>query len=79
MYEEFTMTLGELRPGEKAKVVSIGTTGVMRQRILYMGVTPNVQVQLIKIAPLGDPVEITVRGYQLSLRKSEAALIQVQK
>ncbi|HKL58325.1 MAG TPA: ferrous iron transport protein A [Sphaerochaeta sp.] len=73
------MTLGELRPGEKAKVVSIGTTGAMRQRILDMGVTPNVQVQLIKIAPLGDPVEITVRGYQLSLRKREAALIQVQK
>lgn len=73
------MTLGDLRPGEKAKVVSIGTTGAMRQRILDMGVTPNVQVQLIKIAPLGDPVEITVRGYQLSLRKSEAALIQVQK
>lgn len=73
------MTLGELRPGEKAKVVSIGTTGAMRQRILDMGVTPNVEVQLIKIAPLGDPVEITVRGYQLSLRKSEAALIQVQK
>ncbi len=73
------MTLGELRPGEKAKVVSIGTTGAMRQRILDMGVTPNVQVQLVKIAPLGDPVEITVRGYQLSLRKSEAALIQVQK
>ena len=73
------MTLGELRPGEKAKVVSIGTTGAMRQRVLAMGVTPNVQVQLIKIAPLGDPVEITVRGYQLSLRKSEAALIQVRK
>jgi len=73
------MTLGELRPGEKAKVVSIGTTGAMRQRILDMGVTPNVEVQLIKVAPLGDPVEITVRGYQLSLRKSEAALIQVQK
>ncbi|HHT81573.1 MAG TPA: ferrous iron transport protein A [Sphaerochaeta sp.] len=73
------MTLGELRPGEKAKVVSIGTTGAMRQRILDMGVTPNVEVQLIKIAPLGDPVEITVRGYQLSLRKSEAALIQVRK
>ncbi len=73
------MTLGELRPGEKAKVVSIGTTGAMRQRILDMGVTPNVQVQLIKIAPLGDPVEITVRGYQLSLRKREAALIQVEK
>ena len=73
------MTLGELRPGEKAKVISIGTTGAMRQRILDMGVTPNVQVQLVKVAPLGDPVEITVRGYQLSLRKSEAALIQVQK
>ena len=70
--------LGELRPGEKAKVVSIGTTGAMRQRILDMGVTPNVQMQLIKIAPLDDPVEITVRGYQLSLRKREAALIQVE-
>ncbi|MGB4406187.1 MAG: ferrous iron transport protein A [Sphaerochaeta sp.] len=72
------MTLSELQPGEKAKVVSIGSTGAMRQRILDMGVTVGVQVQLIKIAPLGDPVEITVRGYQLSLRKSEAALIQVQ-
>ena len=72
------MTLSELRPGDKAKVVSIGSTGAMRQRILDMGVTVGVQVQLIKIAPLGDPVEITVRGYQLSLRKSEAALIQVQ-
>ncbi len=73
------MTLGELRPGDKAKVISIGSTGAMRQRILDMGVTPNVQVQLIKIAPLGDPIEITVRGYQLSLRKSEAELIQVQE
>lgn len=73
------MTLSELRPGERATVVSIGTTGAMRQRILDMGVTPNVSVQLIKVAPLGDPVEITVRGYQLSLRKSEAALIQVKK
>jgi len=73
------MTLGELRPGEQAKVVSIGTTGAMRQRILDMGLTPNVQVKLIKIAPMGDPVEITVRGYQLSLRKSEAAQIQVEK
>ena len=73
------MTLGELKPGETAKVVAIGTTGAMRQRILDMGVTPNVQVQLIKVAPLGDPVEITVRGYQLSLRKSEAAFIEIEK
>jgi Fe2+ transport system protein FeoA len=72
------MTMGDLRPGQKARVLSIGTQGAMRQRILDMGITPNVAVELIKVAPLGDPLELSLRGYQLSLRKSDAALIEVE-
>ncbi|WP_321302073.1 ferrous iron transport protein A [uncultured Sphaerochaeta sp.] len=72
------MTLGSLRPGDKARVLSIGTQGALRRRILDMGITPSVVVQLIKVAPLGDPLELTVRGYQLSLRKQEASLIEVE-
>lgn len=73
------MTLGDLRPGEKGRVLGIRTVGAMRQRILDMGITTKVEVQLVKVAPLGDPLEITVRGYQLSLRKSEALLIDIEK
>nr|WP_321306123.1 ferrous iron transport protein A [uncultured Sphaerochaeta sp.] len=72
------MTLGSLRPGDRARVLSIGTQGALRRRILDMGITPSVVVQLIKVAPLGDPLELTVRGYQLSLRKQEASLIEVE-
>ncbi len=73
------MTLGSLRPGDRARVLSIGTQGALRRRILDMGgITPRVVVQLIKVAPLGDPLELTVRGYQLSLRKQEASLIEVE-
>ena len=72
------MTIGSLRPGDKARVLSIGTQGALRRRILDMGITPSVVVQLIKVAPLGDPLELTVRGYQLSLRKQEASLIEVE-
>ncbi|MGH0053910.1 MAG: FeoA family protein, partial [Sphaerochaetaceae bacterium] len=60
------MTLGALRPGDRARVLSIGTQGALRQRILDMGITPRVIVEMIKVAPLGDPLELTVRGYQLS-------------
>lgn len=73
------MTLGELRPGQRARVLSIGTQGMLRQRILDMGITPSVEVQLVKVAPLGDPLEITVRGYQLSVRKNDALLIEVEQ
>ena len=58
------MTMGDLRPGQKARVLSIGTQGAMRQRILDMGITPKVVVELIKVAPLGDPLELGIRGYQ---------------
>ncbi|NLK05263.1 MAG: ferrous iron transport protein A [Spirochaetales bacterium] len=73
------MTLGELRPGERARVLSIGTQGAMRQRILDMGITSKVEIQLIKVAPLGDPLDLSLRGYNLSLRRHDAALIEVEK
>jgi Fe2+ transport system protein FeoA len=72
------MTLGSLRPGDRARVLSIGTQGALRRRILDMGITPSVVVQLIKVAPLGDPLELTVQKYQLNLRKQEASLIEVE-
>lgn len=72
------MTLKEMKPGQSGQVVSIGESGPLKRRIMDMGITPGVEVQVVKVAPLGDPVEIRVRGYELSLRKEEAARIQVQ-
>jgi ferrous iron transport protein A len=73
------MTLKDLKPGEKGKVVGIGEKGPMRRRIMDMGVTPGAEVKVIKVAPLGDPIEINIRGYELSLRKDEAAQIEISK
>lgn len=72
------MTLKELKPGQQGKVTSIGTTGPMKRRIMDMGVTPGVEVKVVKVAPFGDPIEINVRGYELSLRKDEAAQIEIE-
>lgn len=72
------MTLKELKPGEAGTVISIGEKGPMRRRIMDMGVTPGAEVKVIKIAPLGDPIEVNIRGYELSLRKDEAQQIQVK-
>ena len=72
------MTLRDLKPGQQGKVTSISTTGAMKRRIMDMGVTPGVEIRVVKVDPLGDPVEVNVRGYELSLRKDEAAQIQVQ-
>ena len=72
------MTLRDLKPGQQGKVTSISTTGAMKRRIMDMGVTPGVEIRVVKVAPLGDPVEVNVRGYELSLRKDEAAQIRVQ-
>ncbi|NCC89302.1 MAG: ferrous iron transport protein A [Spirochaetia bacterium] len=60
-------------------MLTIGTQGAMRQRILDMGITPKVEIQLIKVAPLGDPLDLSLRGYNLSLRRHDAALIEVEK
>ena len=72
------MTLSEMKPGQQGKVTSVGSAGAMKRRIMDMGVTPGVEIKVIKVAPLGDPIEVNVRGYELSLRKDEAAQIEVQ-
>ncbi|MBQ6735201.1 MAG: ferrous iron transport protein A [Lachnospiraceae bacterium] len=70
-------TLKEVRVGETVKVEKLTGEGPVRRRIMDMGVTKGVEIYVRKVAPLGDPVEITVRGYELSVRKDEAACIQV--
>lgn len=72
------MTLKDLKPGEEGVVASIGEKGPVRRRIMEMGVTPGVSVKVIKVAPLGDPIEVNIRGYELSLRKEEASQIQMK-
>ncbi|MBO7163739.1 MAG: ferrous iron transport protein A [Spirochaetaceae bacterium] len=72
------MTLRDLKPGETAKVVTINAEGAFKRRIMDMGITTGVSIKLVKVAPLGDPVEVTVRGYQLSLRKEEAASLEME-
>ena len=72
------MTLDEVAVGNSCTVSKLGDTGEIRRRILDMGITEGAQVKVCKVAPLGDPIELTVRGYQLSLRKSDAARIVVQ-
>ena len=70
-------TLKEAKPGDAVRVVKIGGGGPVKRRIMEMGITKGVEVQVRKVAPLGDPVEVTVRGYELSLRKADAELIEV--
>ena len=72
------MTLKDLKPGEEGMVKSIGEKGVIRRRLMDMGITPGVKIKLIKVAPLGDPMEVLIRGYSLSLRKSEANGIEIE-
>jgi ferrous iron transport protein A len=69
--------LVDLKVGEVGKVTSFENQGMARRRLLDMGITRGVNVKLVKIAPLGDPIEIEVRGYNLSLRKSEAKEIKI--
>lgn len=73
------MTLRDLKPGEAGTVISIGEKGPLKRRIMDMGITQGVSVKVVKVAPLGDPIEINIRGYELSLRKDEAAQIEVSR
>ncbi len=73
------MTLSELKPGQGGKITSIGEKGPMRRRLMEMGVTPGIEVKVIKVAPLGDPMEVNIRGYELSLRKEEATQIVISQ
>ena len=71
-------TLRQVQVGEDVKVVKIHGEGAVKRRIMDMGVTKGVQVHVRKVAPLGDPVEITVRGYELSILKGDAEMIEVE-
>ena len=71
-------TLKETSVGETVKVVKLNGSGPVKRRIMYMGITKGVDVFVRKVAPLGDPVEVTVRGYELSLRKADAEMIEVE-
>ena len=71
-------TLREVRIGESARVVKVHGEGALRRRIMDMGITKGVEITVRKVAPLGDPIEITVRGYELSLRKDDAGMVEVE-
>ena len=71
------LRLNQVRIGRSVRVVRVLGEGALRQRILDMGLTKNAEVKVLKMAPFGDPIEISVRGFQLSLRKAEAACIEV--
>ena len=70
-------TLKEIKPGETVAVTTFNGTGALRRRLMDMGITKGTKIFVRKVAPLGDPIEVTVRGYELSLRKSEAESIEV--
>ena len=71
------MTLKEAAIGMTVSVTKVGGEGALKRRIMDMGITKGVSITVRKVAPLGDPIEITVRGYELSLRKQDAELIEV--
>ncbi|MGN0372866.1 MAG: ferrous iron transport protein A [Enterocloster sp.] len=71
-------TLREVKCGETVKVMKIHGEGAVKRRIMDMGITKGTGVFVRKVAPLGDPIEVTVRGYELSLRKADAEMIEVQ-
>ena len=71
-------TLRDAKIGETVKVVKLHGEGAIKRRIMDMGITKGTDVYVRKVAPLGDPVEFTVRGYELSLRKADAEMIEVQ-
>jgi Fe2+ transport system protein FeoA len=73
------MTLAQLKIGQQARVKKIGSQGALRRRLLDLGITPNTLVKVVKVAPLGDPILISLRGFQLTLRKEEARHIIVER
>ncbi len=71
-------TLRQAKIGDTVRVVKLHGEGAVKRRIMDMGLTKGVEVHIRKVAPLGDPIEITVRGYELSLRKADAEMIEVE-
>lgn len=72
------MTLKDAKIGETVKVVKVHGEGPIKRRIMDMGITKGVRIYVRKVAPLGDPFEVTVRGYELSLRKADAEMVEVE-
>ncbi len=73
------MTLRDMAKGQTVKVKRISGEGPVKRRIMDMGITKGISVYIRKVAPLGDPVEVTVRGYELSIRKADAEMIEVEE
>ena len=71
-------TLKDAKVGETVKVVRLNGTGPLKRRIMDMGITKGVEIYIRKVAPLGDPLETTVRGYELSIRRADAEMIEVE-
>ena len=71
------MTLNELKIGQSGVITAVGGDGPLRCRLLDMGLIPGEEVTLVKFAPMGDPMELTVRNYELSVRKADAEMIEV--
>ncbi|MCH5197022.1 MAG: ferrous iron transport protein A [Oscillospiraceae bacterium] len=71
-------TLKDIKIGDTVRVKKLGGEGAVRRRIMDMGITKGAKIYVRKVAPLGDPIEITVRGYELSLRKADAEIIEVE-
>ena len=71
------MTLRDLKVGQSARIIKNHTGGALKQRFMDMGITKGVTVKVIKIAPLGDPIEVEIRGYNLSIRKDDAKEIEI--
>ena len=71
-------TLKEVACGQTVKVKKLSGEGAVKRRIMDMGLTKGVDVKIRKVAPLGDPIEVTVRGYELSIRKSDAEMIEIE-
>lgn len=72
------MTLDCLKPGEKARIIAVGGTGALRRHLLDMGLTPNTVIMVRKTAPLGDPIELHLRNFELTLRKEDAKQILIE-
>ena len=73
------MTLDQVKPGQSGIITQVAGEGLLRRRLLDMGLTPKTKVSVRKVAPMGDPIELMLRGYVLTIRKEEAAKISVTK
>ena len=71
------MTIKDLSPGEGGRIVAVGGEGALRQHFLDMGVIPGAELTVVKLAPMGDPMELPVRGYELSVRTADAEMIEL--